>query len=467
MDLNRRAKARGSVLAVVLGLGCSGAETVDPPPVASIEISPGPAISLLSGRATHLTATLKDAQGNALSGRLVSWNSSAPSVATVSLGLVTAVTAGVAQIRATSEGKTGEVIVTVSANPWRVTGSLTTGRTAHTATLLANGKVLVAGGHNVPGPPFQTLTSCELYDPTAGTWSSTGSMSAAREAHIAIRLLDGRVLVVGGFSLAGGRLNSAELYDPIAGTWSPTGSLTTARLSTAAVLLPNGKVLVSGGSGTGTDIDALDSAELYDPGTGTWGLTGSMTETRSGHTATLLGNGRVLAAGGIAGTSANPLLRSSAELYDPTLGTWSVTGGFATARAYQQAVLLASGKVLLAGGETQCCVTAASDLYDPGSGAWASTGALSKPREFYGLALLGNGVLAIGGFGNGGPGEILLSVERYDPLPGTWSPSADLLVARASFASVVLLNGKVLVVGGQGAGAGTAAEVFDPAVLFP
>jgi len=155
-------------------------------------------------------------------------------------------------------------------NTWTATGSLTTARLQHTATLLPGGKVLVAGG---AGSNNDALASAELFDPAAGTWTATGSLSTARARPTATLLSDGKVLVAGGAVSLGNTLASAELYDPATGSWIATGPLTTARVDHTATLLPSGKVLVAGGAGpTGV----LASAELYDPATGTWSATGSM-----------------------------------------------------------------------------------------------------------------------------------------------------------------------------------------------
>ena len=202
--------------------------------------------------------------------------------------------------------------------------------------------------------------------PSPGTWSPTGSLATGRSSHTATLLPNGKVLVVGGTNF-GGYLASAELYDPAAnggvGAWTPTGSLTTARASHTATLLPNGKVLVAGGQTGGV---ALASAELYDPaansGAGAWTPTGSLATARKYHTATLLPNGKVLVVGG--GT---PFFGSdtSAELYDPAanggVGAWSATGSFATWRYHgHTATVLLNGKVLVVGG---CCVLASAELY--------------------------------------------------------------------------------------------------------
>jgi deoxycytidylate deaminase len=193
---------------------------------------------------------------------------------------------------------------------WTATGSMGNARREHTATLLPNGRVLVAGG---TGPSY--LSSAELYDPGTGTWTATGSMGTARRDHTATLLANGKVLVAGGYN--GSYLSNAELYDPGTGTWTATGSLGTARTAHTATLLPNGKVLVAGGSGSS---GYLRSAELYDPGRGIWVATVSMGTARRNPTATLLPNDKVLVAGGYNGS-----YLSSAELYDPGIEACNYT----------------------------------------------------------------------------------------------------------------------------------------------
>ena len=186
---------------------------------------------------------------------------------------------------------------------WTLTGSMNTARVFHMMTLLQNGQVLVAGGRGSNGRP---LASAELFDPATGTWTLTGSMDTARESATATLLPNGRVLVAGGLDLdlIGNPivLASAELFDPATGTWTLTGSLNVARFDHTATLLPSGQVLVAGGATFSPGRDALASAELFNPATGTWTPTGSMNFARASHTATLLPSGQVLVAG--PGTSA-------------------------------------------------------------------------------------------------------------------------------------------------------------------
>src|SRR5438094_7488056 len=211
---------------------------------------------------------------------------------------------------------------------WVPTGSLFTARSRHTATLLPNGKVLVAGGNN-----GAAISSAELYDPATGTWTATGSLGTARERHTATLLPNGKVLVAGGASSQSNFLNSAELYDPATGTWAATGSLGTARAHPTATLLPNGKVLAA--VGTNRAHQVCSSTDLYDPATGTGTATGSLGTARYRQTATLLRKGKVVVAGGNNGSDLN-----STELYDPATGTWTATGSLGTAHKNHTAMLL-------------------------------------------------------------------------------------------------------------------------------
>ena len=171
-------------------------------------------------------------------------------------------------------------------------------------------------------------------------------------------------------------LTSAELYDPASGSWTATGSLNTARRYHTATLLPNGKVLVAAGVTDLIGSSFLTSAELYDPASGSWTVTGSLNIARATYTATLLPNGKVLVAGGVSFST----LTSSAELYDPASGSWTATGSLSTARYVHTATLLPNGKVLVAAGYNGSVYLTSAELYDSASGSWTATGSLNTGR---------------------------------------------------------------------------------------
>ncbi|NMO13892.1 MopE-related protein [Pyxidicoccus fallax] len=282
---------------------------------------------------------------------------------------------------------------------WSPTGTMATGRIQATATLLPSGKVLVTGGSRlVVNGPYVTQRTAEVYNPSTGTWSSTGSMAVPRSDHTATLLPSGKVLVVGGGNTA--FVASAELYDPATGTWSPAGTMAAARSLHTATLLPSGKVLVVGGVTTG---GTNDTSELYDPGTGTWAFAGLPSSKRYHHTATLLPSGKVLIQGG-------PYSDEENLLYDPGTGTWTSVGHNTTGATEQTATLLPSGTVLVAGGSS-----AGVRLFDPGTRTWAHTFSLSSRRGRHTATLLPSGkVLVVGGYGSSSNGT-LDTAELYTP----------------------------------------------------
>jgi hypothetical protein len=340
----------------------------------------------------------------------------------------------VATPQGTSPGNPASRFLFGGEGTWSTTGAMTSSRFVHTATLLPDGRVLAAGGRTSQGGP--ALSSAELYDPKTGTWAPTAPMSVDRFAHTATRLPDGRVLVAGGFS-AGlttndqPNLDTAEIYDPATGTWSPTGSMGTRRALHLAILLRDGTVLVAGGrTCNGPPPTACNStfttatAELYDPATGIWTPTGSL--SISHHTAgiTLLPDGRAFLPGGFPSAGAGTV----AEAYDPARRTWQVVASPLVDRARGGATPLPGGRVLVAGGFPN---TDSAEIYDPATDRWTvADRMLSAGRFNPSFTALPNGRVLVAGGGNGGA-----SAEVYDPVADRWRSAGVMPVARGTSSS--------------------------------
>src|SRR5690242_7073927 len=344
------------------------------------------------------------------------------------------------------------------AQTWTPTGSLGTPRSSGFnliyGSVLTNGKVLIAGGSG-PICCFAPTASAELYDPIAGTFAPTGSMNTARAAYGSAVLLNGKVLFAGGSNSA-----TAEVYDPASGTFAITGSMATPRTNFGLAVLSSGKVLVVGGDNGGNCV--TPRAELYDPSAGSFSSTGStIAPCRDETSVTALSNGTVLVAGGQAGPPSFTNLQS-AELYDPTAGTFSATGPMTIPREGHTATLLTNGKVLLTGGNTvPGSVTNSAELYDPVAGTFSPTGSMATARTGHAAVLLSSGqVLVVGG---GNTAGFTATAEIYDPTTGTFSPAGSMSMARVTFWSALLSTGKVLVAGGSANSPPfTTAELFTP-----
>jgi hypothetical protein len=313
---------------------------------------------------------------------------------------------------------------------WKPTGPLAQARRGHTAVLLADGRVLVAGGRDADGEP---TASAEIYDPAAGTWSATAPMSLGRIGHSLTTLSDGRVLVVGGTArgtegASGGQTirpdASAEIFDPRAGTWKATNAMKVARFEHTATALPDGKVLVAGGQGPGTGdkIQALESTELFDPAADGFVSSSDLGEARTNHAAVLLSDrSSVLVMGGAGGPNADVSL-ASAELFDARSGSWTHVGPLTQPRTGETATLLADGRVLTAGGEQaqkgQRRSLKSAEVYDPQSREWRSAGELQCPRSEQAAVLLGDGTVLVVAGDAAFPGQAPIAqgcADRYQP----------------------------------------------------
>lgn len=367
-------------------------------------------------------------------------------------------------------GPAGGIALAQSQGAFAPTGSMTTQRMGHTATLLTNGKVLIAGGSAIiPGWPV--WASAELYDPLTHTFALTGSMTVPRSGHTATLLPDGRVLIAGGFASQengsrGNLLASTELYDPSTNTFTASGPMTKPRHGHTATLLNTGKVLITGGESSVNSV-IESSAELYDPLTGMLTGTGSMAAVRASHVAVLLPNGRVLIVGGdICGDNGQP----NPELYD------SVAGQFILARPSSypptwglsalSASLLPNGNVLslLSDG---CDVTGGSEVYDLVNGTFTATAGMGPITGYNTASLLPEGRVLIAGrnFFADGSG----SAELYDPATGSFT-AVDATPKREELHTATLLpDGTVLLAGGWiccGSSVSTA-EIYHPAHPAP
>ncbi len=349
--------------------------------------------------------------------------------------------------------------VTVVQSGFLPTGSMTTPRSAHTATLLNIGQALVAGGI----ASYKTIQSlgaacepvptndAEMFDPATGTFTATRPMTVPRYSHTATLLQDGKVLVTGGF-VGNSDTSSAEIFDPAPAAFTVTGSMLGPLVFHAATLLPSGKVLITGGLGSGVQ------AELFDPAMGTFAVTGSMTDIRAGHTATLLQTGKVLIVGGedlaVSGFSA----LFTAELYDPASATFSPTGNLGTARTNHTATLLPNGTVLIAGGDDQTgAAISSAEIYNPVTGTFTPTGSMHMAHNLavvtgslfitdqfanHTATLLPSGKVLIAGGGN-------FVAELFDSATGTFSLTGSMSISRVWHTATLLPNGEVVVTGSQ------------------
>ncbi len=373
-------------------------------------------------------------------------------------------------------------------NTWEPSANMLYARSVHQATLLRDGRVLVTGGwnHGADG------RLAEIYTPGTDTWTSTPLMNYAHSAHTSTLLPDGRVLVTGGdpnIAFSGFTSHTAEIYDPVLNTWTPAASMAEPRSRHAAVLLDDGRVVVAGGSG---------APEIYDPSTNLWSLTtappGSLgIETRGvrmadgrvlfvhgiefdqtraaifdpltnesvdtyapspglDFTLTLLGNGHVAILGQTGPSGRTPKV----QLFDPESTTWSNTASMSIAKTWAATTLLATGELLVTGGNINGSdiYTAVSELYDPS--AWVPVAAMSTPRPGLAGVVLFDGRALVGGSG---------TAEVYSPATNAWTPTGPMTEVRRYHAMRLLPNGKVIAIGGFTPTFSplTSTEIYDPA----
>lgn len=327
------------------------------------------------------------------------------------------------------------ITIVASAEIFKKTGNLTIDhQTGFWATRLADGKVLIAGG----GGAVAHVATAEIFDPATGVFTATGSLTTARVDHTATLLNSGKILVCGGLDSSGNALSSCELYNPTTGIFTAAASMSGQRLNHTATLLADGTVFIAGGDrlhqGRGT-------CEIYDPIANTFKSTADLTAPRFAHTTTLLNNGKLLITGGF-----NPVISAdlaSAEIYDVPTNTAISTGSMSLSRRFHSAVLLSTGKVLVTPGQDILSADVL-EIYDPVAGTFSQV-QLHIGRNNGTVVTLSDGRVLIdsGSF----LGEALVSAEVFNPTNQTLVFTDNALVDHTFGRAVLLTDGTVLLVG--------------------
>ena len=317
-------------------------------------------------------------------------------------------------------------------------------RSFATATLLNDGRVLIAGGVAYGLP----VATAEIFDPATGAFALTGSMTEARARHTASLLPNGKVLIAGGNGNG-----TAEVYSPSTGKFTRTNPMKDSAIYQTAITLRDGRVLLAGGR---IGDVYTSNAQIYKVATGKFSRARSLKDPREHADATLLQDGRVLISGGDQGDSGkNAVILASAEIFNPTTGYFTRTASMADARSHFTATLLANGKVLVVGGINRTSnmgLLATAELYDPVTGKWSRTGSMTFGRSDFAATLLADGRVLVAGGGDN-------SAELYDPATGNFVPAGKMVMARLAQTATPLEDTRVLIAGGNDA---TLAELYSP-----
>lgn len=375
--------------------------------------------------------------------------------------------------------------------------TLATARALHQMTNLDDGRILISGGGPLTlADPVGASKSCEIHEVSTETNALTGSLGVARALHTATRLADGRVLVTGGVDEGhlspGGApyvviLNTAEIYDPATGAWnSIPATMKQSRVGHQALLMNDGRVLITGGAQgvnksyannvleVATDLtdSVLNKAEFFNPANNTFTAVGNMNEKKAGHGSALLPNGRILVAGGLTTVTIFffeiPALSKSCQLFNPATNGWQSTGGMQRSRALFEMTPLPDGRVMATGG-------IGGDILSPSfeglveiynSTAWSTLGNLASPRNTHTATALADGrVLVAGGAAGNLSGTAFTtdSTEIVDPNASTVVPGPQMIAARGGHKAALLSDNTVLLAGGTDDQGGLAtAETYSP-----
>jgi hypothetical protein len=347
-------------------------------------------------------------------------------------------------------------------NQWQILltegATLSLPRAHHTATVMQDGRVLIAGGTRNPD---EHLNDTEILDPASGTITISAPLLTPRHDFTATALLDGRVLVVGGYNARDGWLDDAEIYDPETDSWSSAPPIFPHGVHHSATRLQDGRVLVVGGCiGSGV---CTEKTEIFDPAMDAWIETAPLETERASQAAVLLKDGRVLLVGGDNG-SGDPGL-GDALLYDAVTDTWMPTTEMTQQRIFPQVALLKDGRVLAAGGaniDSSALALRSTEIYDPAADAWIAAAPMTQPRYAFALqALPGGQVIAVGGTRTYGSfqdaGSFIGEIELYNLEEDRWYVAASLPQPEAFIAAVLLPDSRLWITGGQ---SGQNAAIF-------
>lgn len=371
-------------------------------------------------------------------------------------------------------------------------GLCATARQGHSVTALLDGRVLVAGGDEPDSLGNLTaLDTLEIYDPETQSFNAIGAtLSHPRSTHTATRLADGRVLLVGGYDQTGTVRRTADLFDPVTNSVTAAAIPLAARTQHTATLLADGRLFLVGGSSR-FDLDdvlgslalAAKSCEIYDPTANTWSNAASLPISQNGiigHAASRLGNGQVLVTGGVKVQIVFglpiPSVASEAWRYDALSNAWIATASMGIERVYHGQITLADGRALVAGGADGDFVTLQfftlthCARYDAATNLWTTVGSLTSARAYPNLVDTGALIAVVGGLldvdvttGSGTPAQAL---ETSSGAFATWTHASDLRLPReVARAAVIDLGLRVLVVGTGDDGTSNVdrtAELFVP-----
>jgi len=330
---------------------------------------------------------------------------------------------------------------------WRLVASLSLVRAGHGTVALKSGKILVFGGYG-----DGALSSAVLFDPTTETWSAASSMNEKRAFPAATLLPSGKLFVVGGCRGLWYETDSAEIYDETTDTWTTASSAPTAHGyegPSSALLLPSGKVMLSGPS----------AAEIYDPATDKWSAGPDNATGYKGGLLTLLASGKVLATASECPAGSWPAPSPCAQIFDLSTTKAVATPNMAVARVSHSAILLPSGKVLVAGGMNWAFaygggvkVFASTEYYDPGTNSWSTGPSMGTPRYAFASTLLSSGRWLVAGTDVVEPqnGVVPATAEAFDPIALKWLPVPSMREGHGRASMAALSDGRALIVGGEG-----------------